>query len=45
MRAVRVSEDIVPVSDFKARAGDWLKRIAETGLRISRDVITHFAAT
>ena len=31
MRAVRVSEDIVPVSDFKAQAADWLKRIAETG--------------
>ena len=31
MRAVRVSEDIVPVSDFKAQAADWLRRIAETG--------------
>jgi prevent-host-death family protein len=31
MRAVRVSEDIVPVSDFKARAADWLKKIADTG--------------
>ena len=31
MRAVRVSEDIVPVSDFKAQAAEWLKRIAETG--------------
>ena len=31
MRAVRVSEDIVPVSDFKAQAADWLKRIAESG--------------
>jgi prevent-host-death family protein len=31
MRSVRVSEDIVPVSDFKAQAADWLKRIAETG--------------
>jgi prevent-host-death family protein len=30
MRAVRVSEDIVPVSDFKAQAAEWLKRIAET---------------
>jgi prevent-host-death family protein len=28
---VRVSEDIVPVSDFKAQAADWLKRVAETG--------------
>jgi len=25
------SEDIVPVSDFKAQAADWLKRVAETG--------------
>src|SRR5512139_2995110 len=31
MRAVRVSEDIVPVSDFKAQAAEWLKRIAVTG--------------
>jgi prevent-host-death family protein len=31
MRAVRVSEDIVPVSDFKAQASDWLKRVSETG--------------
>ena len=31
MRALRVAEDIVPVSDFKARATDWLKRVAESG--------------
>jgi prevent-host-death family protein len=31
MRAVRISEDIVPVSDFKAHAADWLKRVADTG--------------
>jgi prevent-host-death family protein len=31
MRSVRVSEDIVPVSDFKAQAADWLKRVSETG--------------
>ena len=31
MRSVRISEDIVPVSDFKAQAAEWLKRIAETG--------------
>lgn len=31
MRPVRVSEDIIPVSDFKAQAADWLKRIADTG--------------
>ena len=31
MRAVRVSQDITPVSDFKAQAADWLKRVADTG--------------
>lgn len=31
MRAVRISEDIVPVSDFKAQAADWLKHVADTG--------------
>ena len=31
MRALRISKDIVPVSDFKAQAADWLKRVAETG--------------
>ena len=31
MRAVRISEDIVPVSDFKAQAADWLKRVVATG--------------
>ena len=31
MRTLRVSDDIVPVSDFKAQASDWLKRLAETG--------------
>ena len=31
MRTVRISEDIVPVSDFKAQAADWLRRVAETG--------------
>ena len=31
MRAPRISEDIVPVSDFKAHAADLLRRIAETG--------------
>jgi prevent-host-death family protein len=31
MRPVRISEDIVPVSDFKARAAEWLKRVSETG--------------
>jgi prevent-host-death family protein len=31
MRPVRISEDIVPVSDFKAKAADYLKRVADTG--------------
>lgn len=31
MRALRISEDIVPVSDFKAQAADWLRRVSETG--------------
>jgi prevent-host-death family protein len=31
MRPIRISEDIVPVSDFKAQAADWLKRVADTG--------------
>jgi prevent-host-death family protein len=30
MRTVRISEDIVPISDFEARAAKWLKRVAET---------------
>ena len=29
--AVRISEDIVPVSDFKAQAADLLRRVAEGG--------------
>jgi prevent-host-death family protein len=31
MRPVRVAQDIVPVSAFKAQAAEWLKRIADTG--------------
>lgn len=31
LRAVRISEDIVPVSEFKAQAAECLRRIAETG--------------
>jgi prevent-host-death family protein len=30
MRSLRVSEGIVPVSDFKAQASDWLKRVGDT---------------
>ena len=29
MRPLRVSENIVPVSDFKAKAADWLRRLVE----------------
>ena len=28
---IRVSEDVVTVSDFKAKASDWLRRIAGSG--------------
>ncbi len=31
MRALRVSEDIVPVSQFKTEAAEWLKRCTATG--------------
>src|SRR2546423_12602748 len=31
MRAVRIAQDIVPISDLKAKAADWLRRVAETG--------------
>ena len=31
MRTVRISEDIVPVSEFKAQAADCLRRLAQTG--------------
>jgi prevent-host-death family protein len=30
MRPVRVSENFVPVSEFKAQAADWLRKIADT---------------
>ena len=30
MRPVRVSKDIVPVSDLKAHAAEWLKRVADS---------------
>ena len=29
MKPLRVSENIVPVSEFKARAADWLRRLQE----------------
>ena len=31
MPSLRVAKDIVPLSDFKARASELLKRLAETG--------------
>lgn len=31
MPKLRISEDIVPVSDFKAQASEWLRRIAASG--------------
>jgi prevent-host-death family protein len=31
MRPLRVSEDFVPVSEFKAQAADWLRKANETG--------------
>lgn len=31
MRTVRIAEDIVPVSEFKAQAAECLRRIAQTG--------------
>ncbi len=34
MQPLRVSENIVPVSEFKARAADWLRRLSE-----SRDAV------
>lgn len=30
MRSVKISQDFVPVSELKAEAADWLRRIAET---------------
>jgi len=30
MRPLRVSENIVPVSDFKAKAAEWLRRLGES---------------
>ena len=31
MRVLRVSENFVPVSELKAQAADWLRKIGETG--------------
>jgi prevent-host-death family protein len=34
MRSIRISEDFVPVSEFKAQAADWLRRIGESGVPV-----------
>ncbi len=31
MKPIRVSEDIVPIGEFKGQAARWLRRISETG--------------
>ena len=31
MRNVRISENFVPVSEFKAQAAEWLRKIGESG--------------
>jgi len=31
MDILKISEGIVPLSDFKAHASEWLKKIAQTG--------------
>jgi len=30
MRNIRVSENIIPVSEFKARAAEWLRRLSRS---------------
>jgi len=31
MQNIRISESFVPVSEFKARAAEWLRKVEETG--------------
>jgi prevent-host-death family protein len=31
MRPIRVAEDFVPISEFKAEAADWLRHAKQTG--------------
>ncbi len=31
MKPLRVAENIVPVSEFKAKAAEWLQRLSENG--------------
>ena len=35
MKAINLTHDVVPVSEFKAQAADFLRRIAETGQPIA----------
>jgi prevent-host-death family protein len=30
MRGVRISENFIPISEFKAQASDWLRKLGET---------------
>jgi prevent-host-death family protein len=34
MDSLKVSENIVPISEFKARASEWLKKISSTGAAV-----------
>jgi prevent-host-death family protein len=34
MRALRISENFVPVSEFKAQAADWLRKLAESDVPV-----------
>lgn len=38
MKSPRLSEDVVPIAQFKGRAAEWLRRAAETGRAV---LITH----
>ncbi len=31
MRPLKVADNIIPVSEFKAKAAEWLRRLAENG--------------
>ena len=31
MRAMRISEDFVPVSEFKTKAAEWFRRVEKSG--------------
>ena len=42
MKPLRVSEDIVPLGQFKGQASQWLKRIAESGQGSSLAVLKVF---